>query len=211
MANETRTSTGSNEEEIVRRLDLYKRVQSQRIESRRRGAFKEIGETGIFSTGRPVPNEVNPASILERVKMEKSIEQGAPYLEDRAFEFEQMATQLLDEHGTLELMPYSSPELDHFGKGLKRTLPPVKFEFQGRPAALHLVEGIKENGQSMGFTLDVSTTTDYDEIRLATLGESPSIIRNWRNEIARAQEADTIIGVLQFMQRSLNNQTPPTA
>jgi len=199
--NEQRTSTESNEERIASILEAYKTSSAEKHKEFKRGSYKEVN--GKFSTGLPVPNVVNPTDLMTRIKEEQSREMTQDYLIGRGFEFEQTATELLNAYGTVELMTYANEDSTYVKKGLRRTLPPVKFSFNGGTGTLHLVEGVREDGNSMGFTLEATLPNEYDQTGIASLvPDNVSIIR-YRSQPANAQEADLVIGTLSYMKHQL--------
>ena len=204
--NEQRTSTGSREEEIARRFAIYKTAASARYEQHKKGSYEEVD--GRFSTGLPVPNDVNPTDLMTRIKREQSEEMGQDYLTGRGFEFAQTATELLDKYGTIELMPYATLNImSEAGKGLRRTLTPVEFDFNGGKGFLHLVQGIREDGSSMGFTLDATMPNEYDAIRIASVTDSEVPVIHYRHQLAMSTQADLVIGTLNFMKQQFDPGT----
>lgn len=199
--NERRVATGSDEEEISKRLEIHKEVVAKKHEQHRRGSYREID--GKFSTGLPVPNDVNPTDLMTIIKKEQSEEMGQDYLIGRGFEFVQTAEELLDRYGTVELMSYTSEGSISAGKGLKRTLPSVPFAFSGGKGYLHLVQGIREDGSSMGFTLEATMPNEYDEIKIASVTDTEIPVIHYRYVPATSKQADLVIGTLNHMKHQL--------
>jgi len=193
--NEQRTSSESTEAKIANRLEVYKATSTRRHEQHRGGSYEEVN--GRFLTGLPIPNDINPTDLMTRIKREQSEEMGQSYLLGRGFEFAQTATELLDRHGTVELM----------GEGLRRTLPPVKFEFNGGTGALHLVQGIDKDGESMGFTLDATLPGEYDETRIASVTDPEIPVIRYRSSLAMSKQADLVIGTLNYMKQQFEPGT----
>lgn len=205
MTNEQRTSTGSEEEQIAQRLEAYKAATARKIE-RHSDSYRVDGR---FSSGLPVPNSVNPTDLMTLIKKEQSEEMGGDYLILRGLEFEQTASELLDKYGTVELMSYTSEESHSAGKGLKRTLPSVAFDFNGGKGYLHLVQGIREDGSSMGFTLEATMPNEYDPTRIASLTDGPVPVIHYRRQLATSKQADLVMGTLNYMKQQLDSGATP--
>ena len=200
--NERVVTTRSNEQEIVDRLEIYKAVVAKKHEQYKRGSYREID--GKFSTGLPVLNDVNPTDLMAIIKKEQSEEMGQDYLIGRGFEFVQTAEELLDKYGTVELMSYTSEGSISAGKGLRRALPSVSFDFDGGKGYLHLVQGIREDGSSMGFTLEATMPNEYDETRIASVTDTEIPVIHYRSLLATSKQADLVIGTLNHMKHQLN-------